>query len=105
MASGHGTILAEVFKDAGDGGADRDDPPGPRDPFCGVGSQLVGLFVHPVLGGVVDLHGAEGAGSDMEGQEGMGKGGDQFRGEMEPGGRSGHRAVLPGVDSLVALVI
>ncbi len=105
LASGDRAAAAEVFKDAGNGGPHRDDPAGPRDSFRGGGSQLVGFIVHPVLGGIIDLHRAEGAGSDMESQEGMGKGVDQVRGEVEPGGGGCHRAVLPGIDGLVALGI
>lgn len=61
--------------------------------------------MHFVFGRVVDLHRPERSWSNMEGQEGVGKGGNQVWSKVQSGGRGCHRALLSGINGLVALVI
>jgi len=98
-------LTAEVFEGAGDGGADGHDAPGGIDLGGGCGLEGEVFLVHAVLAGVLDGDGAECANADVEGEEAVGLGGEEFGGEVKSGGGGGDGAVLFGEDGLVAIAV
>src|SRR5690606_28062716 len=72
----------------------------------GLGGDLAPLGVHAVLGDVLDLHGQEGAGADVQsdargGDAAGGELGEQDLVEVERGGGGGDRSGAGGEDGLV----
>ncbi len=61
--------------------------------------------VHLVVFNPVRLHGTERSHAHMQRQKIMGNGRQQLRRKMQPGRGSGNRSFMPGVNSLVALLV
>ncbi len=96
-----------VFEDAGDGGADGNAAGGGFDGGGGVGGDFVAFAVHDVVGDDVSFDWLERACADVESDGGVGDGGEDFRGEVEPGGggSDGVGGIAAGVDRLIAFVV
>ncbi len=80
------------FEHAGGGGADGDELLGGSSFFGEAWGDFVMLGVHGVVAEVSGFDGAEGAKADVESDEGVGKLGEEFGGEVEAGGGGGNGA-------------
>ena len=98
-------VAGDGFEGAHGGGADGDSAGGVLNLGGGGCGDIVLLVVHDVVFDAFGADGLEGADADVEGDEGMRDGGEDFGGEMQAGGGGGDGAFVGGEDGLIAFAV
>ena len=98
-------VAGDGFEGAHGGGADGDSTGGALNLGGGGGGDIVLFVVHDVVFDAFGADGLEGADADVEGDEGVGDGGEHFGGEMQAGGGGRDGAFVGGEDGLVAFAV
>ncbi len=98
-------VAGDGFEGAHGGGADGDSAGGALNLGGGGCGDVVLLVVHDVVFDAFGADGLEGADADVEGDEGMRDGGEDFGGEMQSGGGGGDGAFVGGEDGLIAFAV